>query len=116
MKNAQTVTKTVEVENHADLLEQVVAQTVTKPEVPAGYQLLPAGVLRKVRVRKEWLADPALRGPWIVEGGGETLYCREVEFVTSPKCCSSPKKSGCGARPGSAWIETNGELLVKVAG
>jgi hypothetical protein len=81
--------------------------------VPDGWQALPAGVTRKVRVNSSFLSSGGDRPPWLVVAGGRETPVKDVQFLGVPRAVSTVEAGACGGRAGGCWIETDGPLLVR---
>ncbi len=106
-----------EAQDHSALLDKVLEQAERKPvsRVPAGFAVLARGVLRKIRVNRNWIVYGDGR-PFIIVGPDniEEFYAEVVLVQGARMACHAARAVGCGpSNSGTAHVETEGELWVR---
>lgn len=97
------------------VIEETAKRLVEEP-IPPGFTLLPAGVLRRLRVNKAWIQYGDYYGlPWIIETGGIEAQYKTVEVLGKTKAVTGERREGigcCASTVRFAAIETTAAILV----
>lgn len=101
------------------LLDQIIESQripLDRLEIPEGHTLLPGGVLRLIRVNRQWIAYGQGKPYIVVEDGREQQYAKVVflgAVELTMTCGVKHVPDGCGSREErTAAVQSRGPLAV----